>query len=223
MNVPDIAFNQGKLYSISKAGEVTDCRKPAGEALGHWPFLVTDAVSSKALSFWPSRILGARSSALLHFHDLNKRLGAKKTLKILFLWMMIYSCRQSENWTHSPVGRAKIWQPRLREGCPEAVGKAVSLWMMQATAIPGGIDTSGSVILRQPSPTFFFSRSTSLYTMLENNFKLHQVWYEGCSFSMTYSLAVRSPLKTTNQGENVFLSDTVRLHRKYSIKTGYGV
>jgi hypothetical protein len=80
------------------------------------------------------------------------------------LWTMIYSCRQSENWTHSPVGRAKIWQPRLSEGCPEAVGKAVSLWMMQATAMPGGIDTSGSVILRQPSPTFFFL-DPPLYTL----------------------------------------------------------
>lgn len=36
--------------------------------------------------------------------------------------------------------------------------------MMQATAMPGGIDTSGSVILRQPSPTFFFL-DPPLYTL----------------------------------------------------------
>lgn len=46
------------------------------------------------------------------------------------------------------VGRAEIWHPRLSQGCPEAVGKAVSLWMTQAIDMPGGIDTSGSVIFK---------------------------------------------------------------------------
>lgn len=107
----------------------TDGAGLAGNTLGHCPSLASDAASCKVSPFLLSRILGTDSSALLYFHDLSKRPGAR-VLKDLFY---------KQGSMAVDRGRAEHilqWEePKLSEEYLEARSKVVSLSMVHTTAM----------------------------------------------------------------------------------------